>query len=317
MLAIAKRESKLFPYAVSSADARGLFQLKEIAVSHVNKKFEKEFTDRFDINQNIEIALLYFQIIKAKYKNKDNFWERCLAAWNRGMERVDADEVFAMGKQPIATQQFIREVFRIWNNCKKTFKNNGKILLFLLLLFGSAFGLAAFFTYDHFFFKQPFSIPGKYAEYTVLSEEEVDMNKDGQNEKIVIISNIPTEFTFGVTKMLLIKRDGSFVEISEDGSELQWWRIGDFNKNGKMDIAVLYGYRGSAGFGQFYLHEWSDDGFVALFAKEDISNEVVFEDLDNDGLQEIIYSFQPLKWSKMQREIYKWDKKSSAYIKIG
>jgi len=82
VLAIAKRESKLFPYAVSSAGAQGLFQLMGIAISDVNEKFGKNFSNRLNIEQSIESGILYFQIVKKKYQDKESFLEKTLAAGN-------------------------------------------------------------------------------------------------------------------------------------------------------------------------------------------------------------------------------------------
>ena len=116
--------------------------------------------------------------------------------------------------------------------------------------------------------------------------------------------------------MLLIKRDSSFIELHNEGSELQWWKTGDFNKNGKIDVAVLYGYTGSAGFGDFYLYEWDRDNFITLFSREEVGSQVSFKDVDEDGIEEMLYEFFPLKWSKKQLDIYKWDDEKLAYDKI-
>ncbi|MBI3273717.1 MAG: transglycosylase SLT domain-containing protein [Candidatus Colwellbacteria bacterium] len=320
MLAIAKRESKFFPYAFSQADARGLFQLKRIAVLHVNKRFKRNFSGDFDLDQHIEAGILYFQIVKEKYQGKDHFWERCLSAWNRGMDKVAMDQPFTMDDQPVETRQFIEDVFLHWKGCKGSLKGKGAIWLILLII-----GIFSFAIYIHPFFKnlpfgqnlsgvaskRAFPLPPKYQDFSILGEEYVDIKKDGNKEKLLVVSNIPTEFTAGITKILFVKADGSFFELPDNNGELQWWKVRDFNKNGALDVAVLYGYSGSAGFGKFYLYEWTGSRFVTLLSREDIGSEVDFQDINGDGKEEVLYTFLLSKWGgRKQKDTYTWDVKT-------
>jgi len=311
MSAVAWRESKFFPYAVSDVDAQGIFQLKEIAVAHVNEKFGKNFSDRFDINQNIEAGIFYFQIVKEKYQGKDELWEKCLAAWNRGMDRVEAEKSFVMSEQPIHTQEFIKDVFEFWENCKNDFTNKGKILLFSLLVIGIMCLTASTLL---FLRRESFPIPSEYKNFDILTEEKVDIDKDGREEKLAVISNVSKYFTSGVTKILLIKKDGSFLELPDDGLELRWFKTGDINRNGKMDIAVLFGYSGSGGWGQFYLYEWDDGNFITLFSRDEMGGEAYFQDLDSDNREEMVFGFYPEKWGRKHLQFYKWDEEKLSYV---
>ncbi|MBU4056636.1 transglycosylase SLT domain-containing protein, partial [Patescibacteria group bacterium] len=307
MSAIAKRESKLFPYAVSGVGAQGLFQLREIAILDVNEKFGKKFSNRLDIRQSIESGILYWQIVKKKYKNKENFLEKTLAAWNWGMGNVIADRPLNLNNLPEETQQFIKEVIEMNNECKTDANKSGKISISWLIGIIILAVVLFFAAYFLFFEKKEFLLSEKYRDYSIIKENDIDVDKDGKNEKIIIISNISIKHTFGDTKIVMIKKDGTFLVISEYGSELQWRKMGDFNNNGKTDIAALYGYGGSAGFGKLYLHEWSGKGFDLLFSKEDVENTAEFKDLDDDGIEEIVYNFYRTKWGEKQQEIYKWN----------
>ncbi len=309
MLAIAKRESKLFPYAVSEAGAQGLFQLREIAISDVNENFGKEFSDRLDIKQSIESGILYFQIVKKKYQNKESFLEKTLAAWNWGMKNVVADETLISSNLPKETQQFIKEVLEMYNDCKNSINKSGKISVSWLVeaAFLASAIILFFAAYLFFFEKKEFVLPEQYLNYSIVDSKTLDVDKNGRDEKIMIVSNISTEHTFGVTKMLMIRKNGTLKEINEEGSELQWWKSGDFNKNGKTDIAVFFGYSGSGGFGRFYLYEWEGNSFSTLLFKEDVENTAELKDLDNDGIEEIVYNFKQAKWGKEEQEIYKWN----------
>jgi len=312
MLAIAKRESKFFPYSISGMEAKGLFQLVQDAMLHVNEEFKKDFSNAFDIYQNIEAGILYWKIVQEKYKNCDDFLSRCLAAWNRGLNRVSNTKPFILAEQPVETQQFIKDVNIFRKEYKDNIKNQGKILLYLLFLSVGIILIASFLFLYNFKTKR-IEIPACYSEFSILDEKIIDIDGDRNLEKIAILSTVPTEYTFGITKIILIQKNGSFIELPDEGLELQWWEIGDFNKNGKKDVAVLYGYTGSAGFGDFYLYEWNRDNFITLFSREDIGNKVAFEDVDHDGIEEILYEFYPRKWSKKQLDVYKWDNEKLVY----
>jgi hypothetical protein len=313
MVAVASRESKLFPYAVSKVGAQGLFQLMEIAISDVNKEFEKDFSDRLDVGQSIESGILYFQIIKNKYQNKENSLEKTLAAWNWGIGHINSDKPFILNNLPQETQQFVKEVIKASSVCKGNAGKSGKVSISWLI--GISFCIIILFLAGWFLlFEKKFELPKKYKNYSIVKEESIDVDKDGRNEKLVVISNIQTEHSFGDTKTILIKKDGTFLEVSQYGSELQWQKIGDFNNNGKIDIATFYGYSGSAGFGKLYLQEWSENSFSLLLSKEDVENTVEFKDLDNDGIEEIVYNFYQYKWGKEDQEIYKWDSDKRAVV---
>ncbi len=312
MLAVAQRESKFFPYEVSDKGAWGVFQLKEDAVTDVNATFRKNFSDRFDMLQNIEAGILYFQIVKKRYEGKDYFEERCLAAWNRGWRRVNPDKPFLLAHQPIATRQFIHDVFRFRDACKRA---GGVLLRALFLTMIVLAGIYGLMVWRKAFFKQ-YAIPDVYARYVVLADQKVDIDADGNEERLTVLTDNPHS-TFNTIHTVLIRRNNSFMELPDkESDELQWIKTGDFNHNGKTDIAVLYGYSGSAGFGHFYLYEWDNAAFKTLLAREEINSEVVISDLDDDGAQEIVYRFSPSKWGRKDTEVYQWQKQEMRYSKV-
>lgn len=313
IFAVAKQESKLFPYAVSVAGAQGLFQLMEIAISDVNKKFEKNFSDRLNIEQSIESGILYFKIVKRQYQNKENSLEKTLAAWNFGMGNIAANEPLILKNLPQETNQFVKEVIKSSSNC--SVNKGGRILISWLIGISFCAIILFFAGYFLFFEKKEFELPKQYKDYSIIKKENIDIDKDGVDEKIVIVSNISTEYSNGITKMMLVKKDGTFLEMSGFGSELQWQQVGDFNKNGKTDVAVSYGYSGSGGFGRFYLYEWEGEFFSTILFKEDVENRAELKDLDNDGIKEVVYNFKQTKWGKEEQQIYGWnDDKMELYL---
>jgi len=126
MLAIAQRESQFFPYVVSKKNAFGLFQLKTSAIEQVQKKFNKDIKnfDFFNVDHNIEFGVLYFKYLKEVYqKEKDpiNAIKQQLAAWNWGQGNVPSNARFDLGKQPLETRQFIKDVLKYKQQCQDIF----------------------------------------------------------------------------------------------------------------------------------------------------------------------------------------------------
>lgn len=234
-----------------------------------------------------------------------------IAGWNRDWKRVDPDQPFILKDQPAATQQFIHDVFRFRDECRK----RGSAFILMISLMGVILASVSGFMVWQKILAGRYAIPYIYVHDAILADQKVDIDNDGKEERLVVLNDDPHS-TFGTTKVLFIRKDNSFVKLPDEGDELQWIKTGDFNRNGLMDIAILYGYSGSAGFGHFYLYEWNKGVFKTLLAREDINSEVDFQDMNNDGVKEIIYRFSPLKWSKEEKDIYQWQKEKMAYAKL-
>lgn len=216
----------------------------------------------------------------------------------------------------LKAQQFIRDVLKFERECKNLYSSVIKPLIIILicLIYSTAVASASFFIGAKK--EKPYPLPPAYYFNSVLADSMADVDKDGQDERLVILRDKPGS-SFGTTRTLQIKKNGAFVELSEGGGDFRWWKIGDFNKNGKVDVVVHYGYTGSAGFGQLEVSEWSNGGFITLLSKNDVGNDAEFKDLDGDGIKEIIYDYAALKWEKHRQIIYKWDPRVSRLLLTG
>ena len=87
VLAVIKTESNFDAKAESSANARGLMQITEVALSDINKFLSEEYTFRqmFDPATNIRCGVCYLSRLYEKYKNYDT----AFAAYNAGQGNVD------------------------------------------------------------------------------------------------------------------------------------------------------------------------------------------------------------------------------------
>lgn len=86
-LGIARCESTLFPYQVSSAGAKGLFQITDTLVQDLNNK-EKPFyspvDNPFSIVQNITAGISYLKWLYNLYQNDQQRIEKTIIAYNAG-----------------------------------------------------------------------------------------------------------------------------------------------------------------------------------------------------------------------------------------
>lgn len=138
MIALAGCESRYKPYAVSEDNARGIMQLRDLAVQQVSKSgFSVQ--DIFDFDQNIEAGIRYFLwIFNSFYKDTTQATEKTIAAYNWKIERVS--ELFGDG--PFNTDQLPEETARhvlcvTENTKKKNWKNIIWPILILTAVIGS------------------------------------------------------------------------------------------------------------------------------------------------------------------------------------
>lgn len=185
------------------------------------------------------------------------------------------------------------------------------------------------FTAAIFVFKQKlkstaeqFSLPRQYKNYSILAKEERRIDfyslKYGGKEmtsKIMVINNTIDEPTIlGFSKIILVREDGYLLELPGYGEGFSWWRVGDFNDNGSLDIAVMYESMGSGSFDRFYFYEWNGENFEIKLKNEDLFNENKLVDLDNDGIWEIKHTYRINKFAFPWEDIYKWDKQKNEYV---
>ena len=169
---------------------------------------------------------------------------------------------------------------------------------------------------------EQFSLPRQYNNYTILTKEERQIDfyslKYGSKKmisKIMVINNIIDEPTvLGLSKIILIREDGYLLELPGHGEGFNWWKVGYFNGNGNLDIAVMYENMGSGSFDPFYFYEWNGENFEIKLKNDDLFNENKLVDLDNDGIWEIRHIYRLSKFSFPWEDIYKWDKQKNEYI---
>lgn len=142
MLAIAKAESHFKPYAVSVANAKGIFQLTKIAIDQLKKKSMGnlcyELTDPFNIEQNIQGGARYFKWLhKVYYKGDKEALQKALAGYNWGQNYVSQNIPFKQIQIPENVKQYVKEVL----DYKKEFEQNGfsRIKIIVSVLFAFVF----------------------------------------------------------------------------------------------------------------------------------------------------------------------------------
>lgn len=109
MLRLAKKESQFNPQARSPMGAKGLFQLTAAAVDQVRRE---GFTvsDVFEIDQNVEGAMIYFRWLYRLYDGESAQLVKTLAAWNWGLGNVPRGKLLDFTELPDETRGLINFV---------------------------------------------------------------------------------------------------------------------------------------------------------------------------------------------------------------
>lgn len=106
ILRLVTKESDFYPAALSPVGAKGLFQLTDITIKQIHK-LGFIIIDPFDVDQNINGGLLYFQWLQELYKGQQDQLEKTLAAWNWGMANFPVEGPFDFERAPKETRDFI------------------------------------------------------------------------------------------------------------------------------------------------------------------------------------------------------------------
>lgn len=109
MLRLAKKESEYDPNAISPVGAKGLFQLTTPAIDQIAMEGYKVI-DPFDIDQNIEGAMIYLRWLYRLYEGEPDRLEKTLTAWNWGMSHVIKGKPIDIESIPGQTKSLINYV---------------------------------------------------------------------------------------------------------------------------------------------------------------------------------------------------------------
>lgn len=109
ILRLAKRESQFNPKAMSDAGAKGIFQLTDITIKQIQELGFK-ITDPYDIDQNIEGGLTYFNWLYRRYEGQKDHIQKTLAAWNWGLSHIPVKGSLDFGILPDETKKFITDI---------------------------------------------------------------------------------------------------------------------------------------------------------------------------------------------------------------
>lgn len=155
------------------------------------------------------------------------------------------------------------------------------------------------------------SLPEQYEDYYVIEQKEI-VEPLG---RLVIINNNREGLSIGFSKLIFIKESGEVIELPGWGEGFNWWRVGDFNGNGAVEVAVMYENSGSGVYNPFYLYEWNGESFEIKVENKDGGNWDKLVDLDGDDIMEVVHTWSIDKWGPGWREVFAWDKERQKYVK--
>jgi len=96
----------------------------------------------------------------------------------------------------------------------------------------------------------------------------------------------------------------------------QWLRTGDFNNDGKIEIAYLGYAMGTGHENEFVLFQQQDNGkFTPVFYWNNGENNVEIKDVDLDGKEEVIHYYRILGYRQglYWRDVFKWNNSTQQY----
>lgn len=158
-----------------------------------------------------------------------------------------------------------------------------------------------------FFVRKVDSLPEEYKDYRIIEQKNLDRDPDG---KLLVLEHSDQP----ISKIIFV-RDSGFIELPGTGARFDWWQVGDFNKNQKLNVAAMYHSLGSGAYDPFYLYEWNGESFEIKLQNWDNANWDELVDLDKDGLLEVIHIWNITKWGPSRTEVFQWDQDKQEYVK--
>lgn len=299
VLALADCESRFFPYTVSYDDERpeiafGVMQLTKDLITDLNnnkKSFYSPIKELFNIEQNIQAGIKYFQYLHDKYKDDKDGLAKTIAAYNSGPGNVSVNKPFNLNVYESQTKRLV--------NCaqkhiqQKTFK---KILIIGLIFFIGLFAYEEFIGPGAEFLIQAQivssvknkEIIGHAFEINSLNPEEslFQLKDDLDNNKKIDIINFKSYFkAYGRhTEMQfnnqVLNSDGYFTEAYAK----------DINKDNIKEVIVSFsvGANGVA----THVYRFQDNAMEYIPIKPDFLPKgffggMLFVDYDDDGDLEV------------------------------
>ncbi|MBU1179668.1 hypothetical protein KJ885_01860 [Patescibacteria group bacterium] len=167
-------------------------------------------------------------------------------------------------------------------------------------------------------------LPRQYKDYEILDKKEVFLyygldNLHNKKTQLFVINNRKDYDTvLGLSKIILVREDGYFLELPGYGEGFQWWEVGDFNKNADLNIAVMYQNMGSGSFDPFYFYQWNGYNFDVKINNHNLFNDDKLVDLDHDGIMEVLHTFRSFRMEEpddLCKETYVWNRENGEFEK--
>lgn len=304
-------ESKWLPFAHSERDYKGIYQLGKDAIQDINEKYGGDVSDAYNAYENIDGGLRYLKFLLKRYANSPDSLIRTIVAWNVGYTEVPLDDSFRLENyRDPETKRLLHCTLE-----ERRGENTSKYLKILLLPLIISIGLWSLFTSDHYKnlnAEERHSALAAQVEISYLDEGEnfvsvspsgarereveegylqTDLDGDGKFEKIVFAFYSPEPFVYHTNihapdeEKIIV--DGSLWKAFVDDL------TGDSIKElivttlpGHISITHIFSYKNG------HLEKipiYYEDGTEAVHAPLGTSYTVRFEDLDDDGIKEIIH----------------------------
>ncbi len=310
-LNLAHCESKWLPFARSKTDNKGIYQLGESTIEFVNKKLIGDVSNPYDPYQNIDSGLKYLKYLLGRYEGASDYLARVIAAWNMGPNAVTYNEQLNLKNYDSQVQDLV--------NCtleERRGENVLKYLKFFILPLIIGVGLWMFFTsddyknlnareqylasvsqqeIDHLIRGENFALGSAFEsdeKEIELGYLQTDIDGDQKKEKIVFTLFEPNPDEFGYYTNIYAPNGE---KIIVDGT---LWKafVDDLTGDGLKELIIetitghvsetnIFAYKNG---GLEKIPIYDEIGIESRSAGLLTSLEIRFEDLDGDGVKEII-----------------------------
>lgn len=308
-LNLAHCESKWLSFAFSTTENKGIYQLGKSTVQFINEKLGGNVSNPYDPYQNIDGGLRYLKYLLKRFEGSSDYLTRVIAAWNAGPNAVPYTGSLNLKSYESQVEEIVNCTLK-----EQRGENVLKYLKFLILSLIVGIGLWALFTSDSYK-----NLNAEERHAALLAHQEIDSLTEGKNfvlvspsearEKEVELDYLQTDFdgdkafekiifTFYSPEWFSYHTNiyaADEEKITIDGS---LWKafVDDLTGDGVKELIVetIHGHLSEThvfSYKNGHLEKipiYDENGIESQNTMLATSLEIRLEDLDNDGVKEII-----------------------------
>lgn len=321
MLAIAEAESVFQPYRVSydvenfeDEVAYGIMQITPIAIQQVEDDYQYKVIDKFNLHQNIEGGIRYFQYLRTLYNSNGlEYLEKLLISYNCGAGCISGQGKIDYSLLSADIKEYVKKVK---DNYKKNKDDNqaGLIKIYMLSMIGLIFSIVIIMGVYYFYTNSKENISADHLIKTAVrvnAEEESkahyiikdDLDNDEAIEQIEFNAYFHKEGR--TTEVIINERSPLYLR----GYFIGGYTI-DVNNDGIKDVIIELAVGANGIWTEIYSYKEGELKNIPVQANTTFSGflgaGIKFVDYDDDGDLEVEAVYRTSDICKAQSDIYEY-----------